>query len=204
MHSTTPRAISGPIRDLCRELVSNPQPLFLQVTPLRNVEANDCFAIVERHVHNHGGSICYGWQMWEWPRVMVEAEFHAVWSDCDGGLHDLTPKQLPVERILFLPDPVRVYKGRGVNNVRRALSSHSDVAAFIVAADAEFELMNRGARAEQHGEILLHGAENEERLTIQQCKTSAYEEIVARLGPPGRNDPCPCGSGEKFKKCHGR
>jgi preprotein translocase subunit SecA len=23
-------------------------------------------------------------------------------------------------------------------------------------------------------------------------------------GDPGRNDPCPCGSGEKFKHCHGR
>ena len=23
-------------------------------------------------------------------------------------------------------------------------------------------------------------------------------------GNPGRNDPCPCGSGEKFKHCHGR
>jgi hypothetical protein len=22
--------------------------------------------------------------------------------------------------------------------------------------------------------------------------------------PVGRNDPCPCGSGKKFKKCHGR
>jgi len=21
-------------------------------------------------------------------------------------------------------------------------------------------------------------------------------------GVPGRNDPCPCGSGKKFKKCH--
>ena len=21
---------------------------------------------------------------------------------------------------------------------------------------------------------------------------------------PGRNDPCPCGSGKKYKKCHGR
>ena len=23
-------------------------------------------------------------------------------------------------------------------------------------------------------------------------------------GDPGRNDPCPCGSGKKFKHCHGR
>ena len=29
--------------------------------------------------------------------------------------------------------------------------------------------------------------------------------MVQRLGPkPGRNDPCPFGSGLKFKKCHGR
>uniref|UniRef100_A0A6H1Z7M3 Putative SEC-C motif contining protein n=1 Tax=viral metagenome TaxID=1070528 RepID=A0A6H1Z7M3_9ZZZZ len=25
-----------------------------------------------------------------------------------------------------------------------------------------------------------------------------------RVEKPGRNDPCPCGSGKKWKKCHGR
>jgi len=24
-----------------------------------------------------------------------------------------------------------------------------------------------------------------------------------RADTPGRNDPCPCGSGKKYKKCHG-
>ncbi|MBE7940362.1 MULTISPECIES: YecA family protein [Ramlibacter] len=28
-------------------------------------------------------------------------------------------------------------------------------------------------------------------------------EQVRRADTPGRNDPCPCGSGKKFKKCHG-
>ncbi len=28
-------------------------------------------------------------------------------------------------------------------------------------------------------------------------KDSAYDKV-------GRNDPCPCGSGKKFKVCHGR
>jgi tetratricopeptide (TPR) repeat protein len=28
------------------------------------------------------------------------------------------------------------------------------------------------------------------------------EEARARLGAAGRNDPCPCGSGKKYKKCH--
>ncbi|MFN6951430.1 MAG: SEC-C metal-binding domain-containing protein, partial [Albidovulum sp.] len=30
------------------------------------------------------------------------------------------------------------------------------------------------------------------------------ENDPATWGNPGRNDPCPCGSGEKFKHCHGR
>ncbi len=30
------------------------------------------------------------------------------------------------------------------------------------------------------------------------------EADPASWGNPGRNDPCPCGSGEKFKHCHGR
>jgi preprotein translocase subunit SecA len=30
------------------------------------------------------------------------------------------------------------------------------------------------------------------------------ETDVTTWGNPGRNDPCPCGSGEKFKHCHGR
>jgi SWIM/SEC-C metal-binding protein len=28
-------------------------------------------------------------------------------------------------------------------------------------------------------------------------------EPVRAAPTPGRNDPCPCGSGKKFKKCHG-
>ncbi len=32
-----------------------------------------------------------------------------------------------------------------------------------------------------------------------------HQETVRREGPKvGRNDPCPCGSGKKYKKCHGK
>ena len=31
----------------------------------------------------------------------------------------------------------------------------------------------------------------------------AVPEPPAAAQKPGRNDPCPCGSGKKFKKCHG-
>jgi preprotein translocase subunit SecA len=33
---------------------------------------------------------------------------------------------------------------------------------------------------------------------------SAPKQTAVRTGPRvGRNDPCPCGSGKKYKKCHG-
>lgn len=33
--------------------------------------------------------------------------------------------------------------------------------------------------------------------------TAHLGNISATLGAVGRNDPCPCGSGQKFKRCHG-
>jgi SEC-C motif-containing protein len=29
-------------------------------------------------------------------------------------------------------------------------------------------------------------------------------EPVRRTATPGRNEPCPCGSGQKYKRCHGK
>lgn len=41
------------------------------------------------------------------------------------------------------------------------------------------------------------------RGTIQVCKACSYGEnrVVSGLKKTGRNDPCPCGSGRKFKRC---
>jgi hypothetical protein len=211
---TTPDAITDTIRQLCNQLVPNTPARYLSVTPVTGAEPQDCFAVVEHHVRKNGGRSCYGWQIWEWPHVMLEAEFHAVWEDRDGKLHDLTPKFSLVDRILFLPDATRIYNGRPVKSVLHVLSPSPAIESFIDACDAEFELMNRGDRAEQHGEIMLSGAEVREYETIQRQKLLAYMQITGRSGllPPPRNvldagkarrnDPCPCGSGKKVKNCH--
>jgi uncharacterized protein YecA (UPF0149 family) len=43
--------------------------------------------------------------------------------------------------------------------------------------------------------------------SIEGLATTALAEVpepvVAQAPPVGRNDPCPCGSGRKYKKCHG-
>lgn len=45
-------------------------------------------------------------------------------------------------------------------------------------------------------------------VTLHELHLVALEERAPKLSPPhehipGRNDPCPCGSGKKFKACHG-
>ena len=117
-----------------------------------------------------GGSVCYGWRIWELPAVFVEGEFHAVWRSPQEDLFDVTPlpPSMQIDRILFVPDPARVYEGRQVNNVRRALTDNAAIHEFFRACDEGYELMNRGARAEQHGKIVLEGAEGEESLPRRQ------------------------------------
>ncbi|MDT8340455.1 MAG: preprotein translocase subunit SecA [Longimicrobiales bacterium] len=42
------------------------------------------------------------------------------------------------------------------------------------------------------------------RLATNRGEGSAPSQPVTAEDTPGRNDPCPCGSGKKYKKCHGR
>jgi len=44
----------------------------------------------------------------------------------------------------------------------------------------------------------------DERLGRAGLSTANAETVVRAEDKVGRNDPCPCGSGKKFKKCCGR
>jgi uncharacterized protein YecA (UPF0149 family) len=43
-----------------------------------------------------------------------------------------------------------------------------------------------------------------ERQLKEENSAAVKVETVVKSGEPGRNDPCPCGSGKKYKKCCGR
>ncbi len=76
----------------------------------------------------------FGWTIWEWPKVYVEAEHHAVWRDTNGYLVDVTPKHDKEERILFLPDAKAkfyVKNPKWRDNVRRSLSADTQVEHFL-------------------------------------------------------------------------
>ncbi len=199
----TPATLSPALHALISEVVPNGQPVYVDVQPLMDAPSDECFVLVPEHVERNGGEALIGWALWEWPSVFVEAEFHSVWRVPNGSLLDISPKKSPTERILFLPDPSREYEGRQVNNVRSPLSRSPAVLAFFRAADAEYEFMNRGERAGQHGQIKVRGAEAEEYARIQRAKAHAFLEMVRLKPSVDAYDPCLCGSGKKVRWCHG-
>ena len=52
-----------------------------------------------------------------------------------------------------------------------------------------------------------HGSMEDEGMrqaSSQDTRDRQPMQPIRRENLPGRNDPCPCGSGKKFKNCHGR
>jgi preprotein translocase subunit SecA len=61
------------------------------------------------------------------------------------------------------------------------------------------------AHAARRQSAKLIGAAAQARAATGGASADAKIETVRRDKPKvGRNDPCPCGSGKKYKKCHGR
>jgi hypothetical protein len=69
--------------------------------------------------------------------------------------------------------------------------------------------------AELHPNATIHWQWHGDGSPVDPIVEQATRDALALVGPavrpapaaaapqPGRNDPCPCGSGRKFKKCHG-
>jgi len=72
----------------------------------------------------------------------------------------------------------------------------------------QMKLQLEAQRAAETGNGLLETPIDLPRITPQPAAGAAAEGFdendQTTWGNPGRNDPCPCGSGKKFKHCHGR
>ncbi len=117
-------------------------------------------------------------------------------------------------------DPKQEYKKEGYDvfiNMMAATSSNICTKLFKVQVRRETEIerieredAERHA-AQQRAMQTHHGSEPtaDDEPPAQRAQPRAQQprvtvQPVRREGPKiGRNDPCPCGSGQKFKKCHG-
>jgi len=74
--------------------------------------------------------------------------------------------------------------------------------AVQVRNEAEIEQVEA---APQIGNVQYHHADYEEALAQDVDAEGEEHQPFVRDGKKiGRNDPCPCGSGKKYKQCHGQ
>lgn len=172
-----PKLIKPDVVKFCRRVVRDSNPYYIAVKPDVGGEPLDCFSIVEEKIHSEGGEAIIGWAIWEWPKVIIEAEFHCVWKSAKGEVIDITPRDPPIKRILFVEDPRRKYEGTQVDNIRHPLKRDRDILRMIELGDLLFEVLNRGELKHMHGTVavdIAHEAYEEERRMIVQKLMSKY------------------------------
>lgn len=156
MHHPVPaQPETAETQSLCHSIVPDVNPVWVNCSPQPYAEEKDCFINVQQVIASNGGKAVFGWAIWLVPGVYIEAEFHCIWEDDAGNMRDVTPYPYRFEKILFLPDPKRLYSGRQIDSVRKPLVDDPDVIRWLYLARRQFEIVNTGDLAEQYGRIEL-------------------------------------------------
>jgi len=95
-------------------------------------------------------------------------------------------------------DPLVEYKNEGRQLFKDLLLNfEAQVATIILKIQSPRISTNIEARNPKQ-------AQNPNDQNSKQFRNSDFGFRISQSGKIGRNDPCPCGSGKKYKKCHGR
>ena len=105
-------------------------------------------------------------------------------------------------------DPLLIYKFESFNLFKQMIQKiNTDVISFLMRADIPMQngeqvreqkarAIDRSKLKEQRNDLLSQAHSNTQERQVTQ--PIHVEKKV------GRNDPCPCGSGKKYKNCHGK
>jgi preprotein translocase subunit SecA len=84
-----------------------------------------------------------------------------------------------------------------------------NVRSSIVHTIFRISTVQPGARESAPKKLKFKGAEDVEQFGAAKAAQNGEQEEkkqspIINKDKVGRNDPCPCGSGKKYKKCHGK
>jgi preprotein translocase subunit SecA len=114
-------------------------------------------------------------------------------------------------------DPIVIYKKEAFNLFSEMMGEvNREIASFLFKGqvpqsdgeqvrNAEQEKQKAFAKKIQvgRGEIMTGANPDNGQQQPQQQEVEPKQEPIRVGDKTGRNDPCPCGSGKKFKNCHG-
>ena len=111
-----------------------------------------------------------------------------------------------LESVKLFDNMVNTMNNRTVSILTRAAIPELQQQQVQEAAPEEHTDRRQYTENRQEGEV------SEERLVDENQRSAAQHDTraqqphapIVRDKLPGRNDPCPCGSGKKFKNCHGK
>lgn len=122
--------------------------------------------------------------------------------DAAGNVHDVTPRDDEESGVLFVADPIRTFNGVPIDNVRRALRQDDRLTTryLDLAARFAFEMNHGELKSAAFGRVELPPV----LYPVYEALGKAGEYLSYVTDPvTPRNSPCRCGSGNKFKRCHG-
>ncbi len=105
-------------------------------------------------------------------------------------------------------DPLVIYKLESFNLFKAMLEKiNEDVISFLMRADIPTQDPNAVRESRPQGIDKSKIREQRQDLLAQSHSDTQQRQVTQPIRKEvkvGRNDPCPCGSGKKYKQCHGK
>jgi preprotein translocase subunit SecA len=142
-------------------------------------------------------------------KAVVLAMIDDSWKEHLRELDDL--KQAVQNASLEQKDPLVIYKLESFNLFKEMImKSNKEVISFLMHGGLPIE---QGNKPRQQPRFTQEQPQQKREKLLETRDEKAVEEQNAQQKPKpqpirveakiGRNDPCPCGSGKKYKNCHG-
>jgi hypothetical protein len=115
-----------------------------------------------------------GWCIWEWPGILLNAEFHACWLSPEGEIIDITPKPDGEKTVLFLPDPALKFEGERILGRIEPLSHKREVLDYVAVSRKLMRLKAEGSDMSMADLLCIMGEVKATR-----------ENLIRRIGKKG-------------------
>lgn len=189
-----------------KDVYTNPSNTFENiVTPFTDgIRGVQVLTNLKKAFETRGRELVLGFE-----KAVVLAMIDESWKEHLRELDDL--KQAVQNASLEQKDPLVIYKLESFNLFKEMImKSNKEVISFLMHGGLPVE---QGGRQKQQPRFTQEAPPVKKEKLVETRNEKAIEEQNAQQKPKpqpirvdakiGRNDPCPCGSGKKYKNCHG-
>lgn len=169
------------------------------VVPSPEARQRECFYNVRDACEAFGGDIVFGWAIWIWPLVNIEAIHHAVWRRPDGEVVDVTPPELKGPAITFVEDASTAFDLSDALAEARQIKTHWLITS--PAGETYRKAYDEVRRLDQALGDYLKKVRSTWR-DANAARDAARAELLLEIASKcGTADPCFCDSGRPFSAC---